>query len=74
MLKGREITMSLLLFANMVSQEISPECRIIVWYVGEHSAQTYTAKELRKHEVAKQFYVDEMCVIDGNAVFVKAVR
>ena len=66
--------MSLLLFANMVSQELTPECRIIVWYVGERSAVTYTAKELRKSEVAKQFYVEDMSVIDSNAVFVKAVR
>ncbi len=66
--------MSLLLFANMVSQELTPECRIIVWYIGERSAVTYTAKELKRSEVAKQFYVEDMSVIDHNAVFVKAVR
>lgn len=66
--------MSLKLFANLVCQELSPDARIIVWYVGQRTCCTHTAKELRRNETSKEFYIDEMNVISKMAVFCRVVR
>lgn len=66
--------MTLMLFANLVCQELSPDARIIVWYVGQRSCCTHTAKELRHSDTAKEFFVDEMNVLSKMTVFCKVVR
>lgn len=66
--------MSLMLFANLVCQELSPDARIIVWYAGQHTCCTHTAKELRRSETSKEFYVDDMSILSKMSIFCKVVR